>query len=149
MESSVLTKYAVRKMYHMHYNNDGISYSSENNGELSYAPVLKMLHCKIIHRPAHIRMGPLYRWKCLISDGTYYICAMATDSIKYLFDSRAVRSGTIIRADQFRIMVTPRNMKVVSLLDITPLAHGTTNILIGDYKDVNIIKMSDEVLHEI
>jgi len=75
--------------------------------------------------------------------------AVANDSIKYMFDSRAVRSGTIFLANHFRIWVTRRDMKVISLYDITPLTHGTTDINIDDYKDVNIIKMSDEVLHEI
>jgi len=148
MESLQLTKDAVRKIYHM-LNNKGISYELENNGELSYAPVLKMLHCAIMHRPSHIRMGPPYRWKCLITDGTYYIVAVAIDSIKDLFDSRAVRSGTIFLADEFRIVVTPSNKKVISLLNITPLTHDTTDISMDDYKDVNIIEMSDEVLHEI
>ena len=149
MEESLITKHAVRKMYHMiDNNNNRVSYSAENNGELLYAPVLKLLHCKIIHRPTHMS-GPPTRWKCLISDGTYFMTAVANDSIKYMFDSRAVRSGTIFLANRFRIWVTRRDMKVISLYDITPLTHGTTDINIDDYKDVNIIKMSDEVLHEI
>ena len=147
MESLQLTKDAVRKIYHM-LDNKGISYESENNGN-SYVPVLKMLHCAKMHRPSHIRMGPPYRWKCLVSDGTYYIVAVAIDSIKELFDSRAVRSGTIFLAEEFRITVTPSNKKVIALLDITPLTHDTTDISMDDYKDVNIIEMSDEVLHEM
>ena len=145
LRNSGLTKNALLRIYHMNETTD-----ADTVGGRPFSPVLECLYVKLMHSQTR------ERWKMILSDGTYYVIGVVHPDLDTLFHRGIIKKGTLFQLDYFRMCTMyptcfnrKRGVKVLHVMDLTPLGNHLQPDMIGSSKDVNMIDMTKEVLQPL